>query len=107
VVPEKKAKTMTTTATLALEFRPGTLETAQSVMKRVLTETRAFDGCVSIEVYADPDDDHRWIIFERWESSQHDSAYRAYRAGPGAITDLGDVLASAPVLQIYTESVKV
>lgn len=98
---------MTTTAVLELEFRPGTLTTAHAVLSRVLTETRAFDGCLGVEVFEDARNDHRWVLFERWESIQHDSAYRAYRAGPGAITELGDILASAPALTLYMEPVDV
>ena len=101
---------MTTSAILELRFRPGTLATVHAVLSRVLTETRAFDGCLSVEVFEDPCNDHRWVLFERWESVNHDSAYRAYRAdraGPGAITDLGDVLASSPALKLYLEPVDV
>ncbi|OMQ24346.1 MULTISPECIES: putative quinol monooxygenase [Rhodococcus] len=96
---------MSTTAVLELEFRPGTLSIAHTMLSRVLTETRAFDGCLSVEVFEDPGNDHRWVLFERWESVQHDSAYRAYRAGPGTVTQLGDILASAPALTIYAEPV--
>jgi quinol monooxygenase YgiN len=47
-------------------------------------------------------DPARWLLIEKWESEEHDAAYRTFRAGPGAITDLGPLLAGAPVLTKYT-----
>lgn len=40
---------------------------------------------------------------EKWESEQHDAAYREFRAGPGAITELGPLLAGAPKLTYFDE----
>ncbi|NGP07188.1 antibiotic biosynthesis monooxygenase [Rhodococcus sp. 14C212] len=90
-------------AFLELEFKPDALDQARTVMDRVLKETRAFDGCLGVEVLADRSNEARWVAVEKWESEQHDAAYREFRAGPGAITDLGPLLAGAPKLTYYNE----
>ncbi len=94
---------MALNAFLELEFKPDVLGEARALMDRVLKETRAFDGCLGLEVLADRSNEARWVVVEKWESEQHDAAYREFRAGPGAITDLGPLLAGAPKLTYYNE----
>ncbi|MDV2477694.1 putative quinol monooxygenase [Rhodococcus zopfii] len=94
---------MALTALLELEFKPDALDDAKKVMDRVLGETRGFDGCLGIEILVDKGNEARWVIVEKWQSADHDTAYREFRAGPGAITDLGPLLAGAPKLTHYGE----
>jgi quinol monooxygenase YgiN len=93
---------MMITATLELRLKPEMLEEARTVLARVLRETRAFDGNLGVDVLVDRDDPAHWIAYETWESAEHDAAYREFRAGPGQITDLGPLLAAAPVLTTFT-----
>ncbi len=85
-------------ATLELRLKPELLDEAREVLGRALAETRAFDGNLGVEVLVDADDPAHWIAHERRESREHDTAYREFRAGPGAITDLPPLLAGRPVL---------
>jgi quinol monooxygenase YgiN len=97
---------MSLTALLEVTFKAEALSEAKELMTKVLTDTRAFDGCNGVEVLVDSADPNHWMIVERWESKKHDAAYREFRAGPGAITELGPLLAAAPGLTKYqTESV--
>lgn len=93
---------MALTALLELEFKADALGDAKTVMDRVLGETRAFDGCEGIEILVDQKNEARWVVVEKWQSAEHDKAYRKFRAGEGAITDLGPLLAGAPKLTHYT-----
>ncbi|ORM34925.1 antibiotic biosynthesis monooxygenase [Williamsia sp. 1135] len=92
---------MSLTALLEVKFKPEALEEATAVFKRALNETRAFDGCESVEVLVDAQDPTRWVILERWASVEQDAKYREFRAGEGAITELGPLLAGAPSLTSY------
>jgi quinol monooxygenase YgiN len=92
---------MTITAVLEISLKPDVLAEARTVVHRILEETRAFDGCLGVEVLVDQADETHWSLVERWESDAHDAAYRAYRAGEGAITDLAPLLAGRPVLTKY------
>ena len=92
---------MAITATLELRFKPELLDDARTVLKRVLAETREFDGNLGVDVLVDANDPAHWIAYETWESLEHDTAYREFRAGPGAITDLAPLLADRPVLTWY------
>jgi len=93
---------MSIIALLELHFIEDTLAEARTVMRRVLTETRSFDGNQEIAVWVDSDDETRWTILERWASAEHDQAYREFRAGPGKISDLAPLLAEAPRLRKFT-----
>ena len=85
-------------AVLDLELNADTLDQARIVLHRALEETRAFDGNLGVEVLVDHEDLARWLILESWRSAEHDARYRTFRAGPGAITDLGPLLAAPPRL---------
>ncbi|SNT18271.1 putative quinol monooxygenase [Rhodococcoides kyotonense] len=91
-------------ALLDLKLKPEILDDAKVVLSRVLAETRAFDGCLGVDVLVDEDDATHWIAYERWESAEADAKYREFRAGPGKITDLGPLLAGAPGLTKFTVS---
>ncbi|MFJ6095371.1 putative quinol monooxygenase [Williamsia muralis] len=92
---------MSLTALLEVTFKPEALSDAKELMTKVLADTRAFDGCESVDVLVDSADPNHWMIVERWESEKHDAAYREFRAGPGAISELGPLLAGAPGLTKY------
>ncbi len=89
---------MTIIATLDLRLKPELLDEARSVLGRALAETRAFDGNLGVDVLVDENDPAHWIAYETWESIEHDTAYRDFRAGAGAITALPPLLAGRPVL---------
>jgi quinol monooxygenase YgiN len=91
---------MATTTILDMRFKPEAVDDAQELLKRVLGETRTFDGCLGVKVIQDKDDPTHLIAIEEWESLEKDGAYREWRAGDGAITELPALLAGAPSLSI-------
>ncbi|MCE4268750.1 putative quinol monooxygenase [Rhodococcus globerulus] len=93
---------MTISAILDLRLKKESLATACEVVGRILTETRAFEGCEGVDVLIDADDETHWLCFEKWSTAEADAAYREWRAGPGMIKDLGPLLAGAPGLAKYT-----
>ena len=95
---------MTVTVTLELRFKPDEVAAGRELMGRTLQVTRAFDGNLQTDVLVDEDDEAHWIIYEVWDSVEHDEAYRAFRAGAGKITQLPPLLAAPPVKIRYTTS---
>lgn len=88
---------MPVTVTLELRLKPDALSAARDVMGRALRDTRAFAGNLRTDVLVDEDDQAHWLIYELWESVEHDEAYRRFRAGDGRITELPPLLAAPPV----------
>jgi quinol monooxygenase YgiN len=93
--------TMPVTVILELRLKPDAVPAAREVMGRALPDTRAFDGNLGINVLVNEDDEAHWIIYELWESVEHDEAYRSFRAGEGQLTELPPLLAAPPVKTRY------
>ena len=94
---------MTVVAHLDLRFQPDILEKAYQLLHEILIDTRAFDGCLSVDVLIDTADPAHVLVHELWASAEQDAAYRQWRAGEGA-TDLRTLLAEAPTLTTFTIS---
>jgi quinol monooxygenase YgiN len=89
---------MAITALLELRVNPEALDQGlHAELRAILSDTRAFDGCLGVDVLIDTADPTHLVAVERWESEEHDAAYRAWRAGDGQ-TNLASFLASPPVL---------
>ena len=92
---------MAVTSLLELRLKNDLNDEAREIMRRTLVATRAFDGCLGVEVVVDVDDVSHVTLIEKWESVEHDDAYRAFRASPEGASDLGSVVSAAPVLTRY------
>ena len=93
---------MAITAILDLQLKPEALETASDIIRETLTATRAFPGCYHVAVLVDSNDPAHVVLYETWESAEHDAAYRAWRASPEGASELGSILAAAPKLTLFT-----
>ena len=93
---------MAITAILDLQIHSDSLETAHQVLHATLTSTRAFSGCLDVTVLVDTADPAHVVVYETWESIEHDRAYRAWRTTPEGASDLGSILAAAPKLTLYS-----
>jgi quinol monooxygenase YgiN len=93
---------MTVVAHLDVRLQPDSLDKAHQVLREILAQTRAFDGCLGVDVLIDKDDPAHVVAHERWASIEHDAAYRAWRATEAGANDLGTVLAAVPTLTIFT-----
>ena len=93
---------MPITALLDLTFAPSSVPDALTVLRDTLQATRAFPGCLSVEVLLDADDATHVVVMERWDSLSSDAAYRAWRATPDGASALSTVLAGPPRLTRFT-----
>lgn len=92
---------MPVTVTLELRFKPDEVAAGRELMGRALQDTRAFDGNLGTDVLIDEDDEAHWLVYELWETVEHDEAYRRFRAGDGRLTQLPPLLAAPPVKTRY------
>jgi quinol monooxygenase YgiN len=90
------------TAILDLQLKDDSLETANQALHATLTDTRAFPGCLGVTVLVDRNDPTHVVVFETWESLEHDRAYRAWRASAEGASDVSSILAAAPKLTRFT-----
>jgi quinol monooxygenase YgiN len=93
---------MAVTVILELRFKPDEVAAGRELMGRALQDTRAFDGNLRTDVLVDEDDEAHWLIYELWDTVEHDEAYRRFRAGEGKLTQLPPLLAAPSVKTRYT-----
>jgi len=86
------------TSLLDLQIAPASLEDAPAVITGVLAATRAFEGCLGVDVLIDTADATHFVVVESWASLAHDDAYRAWRTTPEGASALGSILAAPPTL---------
>jgi len=89
-------------ALLEFRFKPDVLDQVPDAVSRTLSVTRKFDGCQRIDVLVDDEDPSRYLLVEVWESMEHDTAYREFRASPAGASELGPLLAAPPVVMYYS-----
>ena len=75
---------------------PGLLES--------LSDTRAFEGCLSVETYVDQDDPDRVYLWEKWATRENYESYIAWRSETGMLEALAAVLVSPMLVPDETNS---
>jgi len=61
---------MPITALLELTIKPESLADAPAVIHQTLQATRAFEGCLGVDVLMDADNPAHIVLLERWDSSR-------------------------------------
>ncbi|HEY1698453.1 MAG TPA: antibiotic biosynthesis monooxygenase family protein [Trebonia sp.] len=82
------------TALLDLRIKPESVADAKETVEGVLVATRAFPGCLGVDVLVDAEDEAHLLLIEKWESVEHDQAYRDWRATPAGASPLSTIVAS-------------
>jgi len=93
---------VTITALLDLTLAREAVADAPAIIHRTLAATRAFAGCLKVEVLVDADDETHVVLLEQWDSIDSDLAYRAWRATPEGASGLRGILAQSPRLTRFT-----
>ena len=73
----------------------------KSYMAELLPDTRAYDGCKSIDIYSNTEDTDSWVLVEHWESHAHHEKYIAWRKETGVIDKIGAMLAGPPSTRYF------
>lgn len=82
---------------LELEAADGKAEQVKAVLKKHLADTRARQGCELVTVHQDQANPNLILLIERWASRADDEAYRAWRAGDGAVPEMAALVVGGSV----------
>ena len=88
---------------LELEAVEGSEAAMIDVLRRNLGDTRARRGCEGVTVHQDQDRPTSVVLVERWATRADDDAYRAWRAGDGAIKEMAGLVAGPPKIRYYDD----
>jgi heme oxygenase (mycobilin-producing) len=102
VVHQRGVLMATVTALLDLKIKPESVAEAKETVESVLVATRAFPGCLGVDVLVDTEDKAHLLVIEKWESIEHDQAYRDWRATPAGTSALGTIVASRSLTRFVT-----
>ena len=64
------------------------------ILKEALVDTRAFEGCISIESFTSADAPDDVVLWEKFETRAHHEAYLSWRVETGMLDMLAPVLRS-------------
>lgn len=84
------------TVLLKIVCKPGLKPTLLDALRGALPDTRAYDGCSSVEVYSDQDEADAVVLWEKWASREHYGRYFQWRVDTGLMDALGPLLAAPP-----------
>jgi quinol monooxygenase YgiN len=89
--------------TLLFKCQPGMGTVLLDAFTTALVDTRAFDGCISVETFVDADNPDTILLIEEWESRGQQEAYLTWRVESGMIEMLAPVVAE-PFEMRYLEA---
>jgi len=88
---------------LEIEAKDGHVEEMIDVLARSLVDTRARPGCESVTVHRDQAKPNTVLLVERWATRADDDAYRAWRAGDGAVPEMGPLVAGGRAIRYFDD----
>jgi quinol monooxygenase YgiN len=89
-------------STWRLSVDPARLDEFLELIRRDVPRSRAFEGCLRFEVFADAEG--AVLFVELWESQAHADRYGAWRRSNGDMKLLGSYLTGAPQAAVYLET---
>ncbi|MEC8909598.1 MAG: putative quinol monooxygenase [Chloroflexota bacterium] len=84
---------MPVTVTLAFSVIPERAEAFKALLRELLPDTRAYEGCLKVNVYEEQENPGRIYLVEDWESKAHQQRYQAWRDESGIAKVIGPFLA--------------
>ena len=82
---------------LELQAAEGKADEAIAILAKTLGDTRARHGCESVTVHRDSANPDTILLVEKWASLADDEAYRAWRAGDGAVHEMVGLIAGMSI----------
>jgi len=89
---------MSVVVLLTLKTKPNTYEEFGDIFKNILNDTASFEGCEGIYAAGDQED-HTYLLFEKWTSIENQQAYMKWRQERGDLDVLGAMLREPPLLE--------
>ena len=86
---------------LEVKAKPGTGDELIAFFRSVLPETRAYEGCTSVETLRNSDDADNVVVVEVWETREQYEKYLAWQRERGTSARLMEALAEPPIIRHF------
>lgn len=91
---------MSTLVILEATVKSGALPALNTLMRNILPDTRAYDGCQNIEIYND-EESSKTVFIQHWDSRAQYEKYLVWRQETGLVAELGALFDSPPDIRFY------
>ena len=91
---------MSVMVTLELPAKPDRVSEFLDVMRAALADTRAYEGCESVETFVE-ESTGSVLLVELWETAEHQQTYMKWRMETGLMDAIGEFLSGAPVARTF------
>ena len=81
---------------LEIEIKPEVGADFEAGMRTALPETRAYGGCISVDVMRRVDNPNAWVLVEEWETQGHHERYVQWRIETGMMAKWEAVMTGPP-----------
>ncbi|HZZ48815.1 MAG TPA: antibiotic biosynthesis monooxygenase family protein [Pseudonocardia sp.] len=92
---------MTCQVILELTAKDGTYDELRKMFIDIISDTRSYEGCVSVDFVRNQDEPNQMVILEKWDSRKSYEAYFAWRTETGVLEQLGKLADGAPQLRFF------
>lgn len=86
---------------LDVDAKPECIEKLKQTLSDILPDTRAYEGCLGVEVRGNQDDVLNIVLIETWETRENYERYLAWRVETGGIEALVTLLSAPPSIRYY------
>ena len=80
---------------------PGTGDEVVAFFRSILAETRAYEGCTSVDTVQNRDDADNVLLVAQWESHEQYDKYLAWQRERGTSDRLKALLAGSPTIRHF------
>lgn len=63
--------------------------------------TRSYDGCQTIDLTYNVENENNWVLTETWDSKEHYEKYVAFRIEDGTVKTISSICEEAPSIRIF------
>jgi quinol monooxygenase YgiN len=92
---------MSVTVVLEFHTQPDKVDAVKEFFRKLLPDTRAYDGFESLTVHQNQDDPTAFLVWELWKTRQNQDGYLAWRTETGALSDFVAMLAGPPSFRFF------
>ena len=86
---------------LEVQAKPGTGDEVVAFFRSILPETRAYEGCTSVDALQNSDDADNMVVVEVWDSHEQYEEYLAWQRERGTSDRLKQILAEPPSIRHF------
>jgi quinol monooxygenase YgiN len=92
---------MSVTVVLEFQAKPDKVNEIKEFFRKVLPDTRAYDGFESLTLHQNQEDPTSFLVWELWATRSNYETYLAWRTETGALSSLVEMLAGQPSFRFF------